>query len=138
MNWLLCNNHSFHAAPMLLHWFVCCFHSFHWYSILSVMLHSWYSIGFFAVVIPANSIPLVPSCFLPMVFDWFLHAALVVLIEPFTVIIPFIVIPLVPSCCTNTNGIPLVPLRYQLIQLVFQCCYHCFMQFQWCIPVCLL
>ena len=51
MNWFLCSYYSFHAAPMLLHCFLCCYHSFHWYSNGSFMLHQWYYIGSFAVII---------------------------------------------------------------------------------------
>ena len=56
LNWFL------HAASMIFHWFCYCYHFFHCCSIGPFMLHQWYCIGSFTVIIPTIAIPLIPSC----------------------------------------------------------------------------
>ena len=159
MNCFLFSYHSFHAAPMLLHWFLCCCHSFHWHSIGSFVLHTW-SYWILAVTIPSIGIPLVPSCctygnplepfllsFLPFVFHWFLHAALMVLLDPLLLsFLPLILFMLhqsyywifcchsfhwysMPSCCTL---VLLDSLLLSFLPLIFHWFLHAaLMIFHW-------
>ena len=84
------------------------------------MLHQWYVIGSFAVLVSTIS-----------VFQWFLYTASMYFLGTNAVMVSSMGIPLVPLLCCS-NGISLVPLLLSLLLLVFHRILHtALMIFHW-------